>query len=135
MAALEEAKNMRDMAIFKVVAASEKLLKSVEEVNERTTQRNLTTMRELYDRFEQLQVSFATKAKIALTSPDLLEAYNRVYLPTMAAEEKALEFLDTCRANHEKEAARLKRASDAEKAEERVRTVRAACLGARSQVY
>jgi hypothetical protein len=74
MAALEEAKNMRDMAIMKAVAAAEKLTKSVDEVNERTTQRNLATMRVLYDRFEQLQVSFATKAKISLTSPDLLEA-------------------------------------------------------------
>jgi len=100
---VEEVRNHRDLVYEKVLRMADRVKAGMESRNHRAVKNSLNELTILFDKFEQLHVAYATKAKLPLDNAALKEIYDACETAQAEADEAGRGFLEDHEAGKEQQ--------------------------------
>lgn len=99
---VDEAKNLRDLVYDKVLRMADRVKAGIGSGNHRAVKNSLNELTIQFDKFEQLHVAYATKAKLPLDNAALKELYEACETAQSDADDAGRAFLDDYEADKER---------------------------------
>jgi hypothetical protein len=100
---IDELKAQRDLAFDKAEKAANKVKRAVDGGNERAVNRAQEELNLMFERYEALHISYAARAKIPVSNPELKETYDALAALVAETDEAAMVFLEGVEARKERD--------------------------------